>query len=129
VCEFDLRHRNNQLYTTEYLSPILKEMLRKETLFLPTPDYMDTQAELKPKMRGQALEWISEVAHKFKLLPETLFLAINYMDRFLSQVNVVKGDLQLVLVTALEIASKYEEIYPPSLEDYIFICDNAYTSD
>lgn len=42
---------------------------------------------------------------------------------------VTKSRLQLVGVTALLIASKYEEIYPPELKDFVFITDKAYTKD
>lgn len=88
-------------------------MLKKEENFLPLVDYMQNQQDLKPKMRSLGLEWISEVALKFKLLPETFFLTVNYMDRFLSKAAVARSDLQLVMVSAMKIAGKYEEIYPP----------------
>jgi hypothetical protein len=49
------------------------------------------------------------------------------MDRFLQDNVVVRNRLQLVGVTAMMIASKYEEIYPPEMRDFVYICDNAYT--
>lgn len=103
--------------------------MAKETLYLPQKDYMEQQEDLKPRMRGIALEWVTDVAYKFKLLPETLFLAVNYMDRFLSRMQVQKNDLQLLLVSSLKIAGKYEEIYPPDNKDYLYVCDNAYDED
>lgn len=62
-------------------------------LFMPDSQYMENQTELRPKMRALALEWLIDVHHKFKLLPETLFLTVNYMDRFLSTNNISKKDL------------------------------------
>ena len=37
--------------------------------------------------------------------------------------------LQLVGVTAMLLASKYEEIYPPEVRDFVYITDKAYTRD
>jgi cyclin B len=64
---------------------------------------------------------------KFKLVPETLYLTINLIDRFLEKNEVPRPKLQLVGVTSLLIASKYEEIYPPEIRDLVYICDRAYT--
>jgi len=62
----------------------------------------------------------------FKLLPETLFLTVNIIDRFLAVTPVTRDKLQLTGITAMLIASKYEEIYPPDVQDFVFIADNAY---
>ena len=78
-------------------------------------------------MRSILVDWLVDVHLKFKLLPETLFITINLIDRFLEKSKVTKTRLQLVGVTALFIASKYEEIYPPELKDFIYITDRAYS--
>lgn len=41
--------------------------------------------------------------------------------------NIEKSRLQLVGITALFIASKYEEVYPPDIGDYVYITDNTYS--
>lgn len=87
---------------------------------------MKSQPDINDKMRAILVDWIIEVHLKFKLQPETLFIAINIMDRYLEKVRVEKGYLQLVGVTALMIAAKYEEIYPPEVKDFVFITDKAY---
>lgn len=66
---------------------------------------------------------------RFGLLPETLFLAVNYIDRFLSCKVVSLGKLQLVGATALFVAAKYEEINCPSVQEIVYMVDNAYTVD
>ena len=38
-----------------------------------------------------------------------------------------RSKLQLVGVTAMLIASKYEEMYAPEIADFVYITDNAYT--
>ncbi|EEC47909.1 predicted protein, partial [Phaeodactylum tricornutum CCAP 1055/1] len=64
-------------------------------------------------MRSILVDWLVEVHTKFRLIPETLYLCVNIIDRYLSQVETVRKRLQLVGITAMLIASKYEEIYPP----------------
>jgi len=78
-------------------------------------------------MRSILVDWLVEVHLKFKLVPETLYLVVNLIDRYLAKKEVTRSKLQLVGVTALFIATKYEEIYPPELRDLVYICDRAYT--
>jgi len=66
---------------------------------------------------------------KFKLVPETLYLTVNVIDRYLRTQAVERSNLQLVGVSALLLASKYEEIYPPELKDLVYITDKAYTAE
>jgi len=78
-------------------------------------------------MRAILVDWLVEVHMKFRLTSETLYLCINIIDRYCALVTVERTDLQLVGVTALLIACKYEEIYPPEVRDCIYITDRAYT--
>ena len=80
-------------------------------------------------MRAVLMDWLVQVHGRFSLLPETLFLTINYIDRFLSYKAVSIGKLQLVGATALLIAAKYEEINCPSLEEIVFMVDGSYSVD
>lgn len=90
---------------------------------------MSRQIEINDKMRAILIDWLIEVHLKFKLLPETLFITINIIDRFLERVEVGKSKLQLVGVAALLVACKYEEIYPPEIKDFIYITDRAYSKE
>ena len=78
-------------------------------------------------MRAILVDWLVDVHLKFKLVPETLFLAVNFIDRFIERKVVPKERLQLLGSTAMFVACKYEEIYPPELADFVFICDNLYS--
>lgn len=80
-------------------------------------------------MRSILIDWLVEVHLKFKLVPETLYLTVNLIDWYLSQVSVNREKLQLVGVTAMLIASKYEEIYAPEVQDFVYITDKAYTKE
>lgn len=90
---------------------------------------MLSQSDINDKMRGILLDWLVEVHLKFKLMPETLYLTTNLIDRFLAVSSVSRKNLQLVGVTAMLLASKYEEIWAPEVKDFVYISDNAYTKD
>ncbi len=97
--------------------------------YRPDPQYMTHQNDINANMRGILVDWLVEVSEEYKLHTETLFLSINYIDRFLSRNNVQRGKLQLVGITCMLVAAKYEEIYPPSVEDFVYISDNAYSRE
>ena len=96
---------------------------------LPNPHYMDMQTEIQWSMRSVLMEWLIQVHARFNLLPETLFLTVNYIDRFLSAKIVSVAKLQLVGATAIFIASKYEEIICPSIQEIVYMVDGGYTTD
>lgn len=60
-------------------------MLITENLYIPRYGYMQNQTDINEKMRAILIDWLIEVHLKFKLLPETLFLTINLIDRFLER--------------------------------------------
>ena len=90
---------------------------------------MENQPNINERMRAILVDWLIEVHLKFKLVPETLYLCVNLIDRYLSVKEVQRPKLQLVGVACLLIASKYEEIYPPELRDLVYVCDRAYSGN
>lgn len=80
-------------------------------------------------MRAILVDWLVEVHLKFKLVPETLYMTVNIIDRYLSKNAIQRQKLQLVGVSAMFIASKFEEIYAPEVKDFVFVCDKAYTKE
>ena len=88
---------------------------------------MKRQTQVNENVRAILVDWILNVHAKFKLLPETLFITINLIDRFMSQHRIEKEEVQLLGVSAMLIATKYEEIYTPTVKDFIFMTKNAYT--
>lgn len=76
---------------------------------------MKSQHEINEKMRSITVDWLLEVHNRFKLMPETLYLTINILDRYLSSTDIPKKELQLVGISSMLIACKYEEIYPPQV--------------
>ncbi|CAN4115139.1 unnamed protein product [Withania somnifera] len=94
----------------------------------PLPDYLEkTQKDVSANMRGVLVDWLVEVAEEYKLLSDTLYLTVSHIDRFLS-VNVIpRQRLQLLGVSCMLIAAKYEEIKPPHVKDFCYITANTYT--
>ncbi|KAK4104158.1 hypothetical protein N658DRAFT_514132 [Parathielavia hyrcaniae] len=113
----------------EYGDEIFAYMRELESQMLPNPHYMDDQTEIQWSMRSVLMDWLVQVHHRFCLLPETLFLTVNYIDRFLSVKVVSLGKLQLVGATALFVAAKYEEINCPSVQEIVYMVDSGYSVD
>ena len=87
---------------------------------------MRKQPDLTSGMRSVLVDWLVEVGDEFSLTSGTLYLAVSVVDRFLSLVSVLRGNLQLVGTAAMYMAAKLEEIYPPELPDFAYITDNTY---
>ncbi|KFY87509.1 hypothetical protein V500_06925 [Pseudogymnoascus sp. VKM F-4518 (FW-2643)] len=113
----------------EYGDEIFGYMRELEIKLSPNPHYMDNQAEIQWSMRSVLMDWLIQVHHRFSLLPETLFLCVNYIDRFLSHKIVSLGKLQLVGATAIFVAAKYEEINCPSVSEIVYMVDDGYSVD
>ncbi|KAE9589011.1 putative cyclin [Lupinus albus] len=91
-------------------------------------DYMDKlQHDITPGMRGILVDWLVEVAEEYNLVPDTLYLTVNLIDRFLSASLIQRQRLQLLGVTCMLISSKYEEMKAPQVKEFCVITDNAYT--
>lgn len=114
----------------EYAVEIYENLRLSERLRRPSTSYMDTiQSDINPAMRSILVDWLVEVGIEYRLSSDTLFLSVAFVDRFLSLRDVKRGNLQLVGITAMLVASKYEEIYAPNIEEFCFITDNTYTRE
>lgn len=89
--------------------------------------YLQNQSYITASMRAVMVDWMLSMHMKWRFVPESLHLAVNIMDRFLSNVEIDRASFQLVGVTSLLIAAKYEEIYPPEIKDCVYITDRAFT--
>jgi len=113
----------------DYKDDILAYMrsIEREPTLRPRASYMKKQQDINNSMRCILVDWLVEVSEEYKLNTETLHLAVNYTDRFLSQMSVLRGKLQLVGTAAMYIAAKYEEIAPPDVGEFVYITDDTYT--
>lgn len=117
------------LAESRFAVEIHRNLVKREALFMARSDYMNFQEDITVKMRSILIDWLVDVHLKFRLNPETLHLTVSIIDRFLEVAPVLRRKLQLVGVTAMLIASKYQEIYPPETDDFVFISDKAYTKE
>lgn len=128
IDDIDARDADNAILCSNYVDVIYENFWDIESQFLVNPDYMSRQPFINEKMRCVLIDWLVEVHLKFKMVPETLYLTVNIIDRYLEKHEVRRSKLQLVGVASLLLAAKYEEIYPPELQDLVFITDRAYTA-
>ena len=127
VKDLDTEDLDDPQMVAEYAADIFEYLRDLECSSLPNPRYMNHQDELDWKTRGVLVDWLVEVHTRFHLLPETLFLAVNIVDRFLSAKVVQLDRLQLVGVTAMFIAAKYEEVLSPSVGSFRHVADDGFT--
>jgi hypothetical protein len=138
---------------------------------MPNPHYMEYQNEIQwyirsytggishsclpmfynsREMRTTLIDWLLQVHLRYHMLPETLWIAVNIVDRFLSLRVVSLIKLQLVGVTAMFVAAKYEEILAPryvmscspeilackliflarcSVDEFVYMTENGYNKE
>ncbi|KAH9675274.1 Cyclin-B1-2 [Citrus sinensis] len=126
IVDIDAKDANNDLAGIEYVEDIYKFYKLVENESRPC-SYIHTQTEISERMRAILVDWLIDVHQEFELSQETLYLTINIIDRFLSVKVVSRRELQLVGMGAMLIASKYEEIWAPEVNDLVRIADNAYS--
>ncbi|XP_058054716.1 G2/mitotic-specific cyclin-B2 [Anopheles bellator] len=119
----------NPMLVSEYASDIYRYLnkLESSSCYMLQENFLEGQAEITHKMRIILIDWINEVHNQFKLDIDTYHMTVSLIDRYLQKVkNIPKKKLQLVGVTAMFIASKYEELFPPEIQDFVFITDDTY---
>lgn len=125
IADIDAEDFGNPQMCAEYANEIYRYLLKYEKEFAVS-DYMKQQKQVNERMRSILVDWLVQVHDKFRLLQETLHLTVAFVDRYLAKEPVPRNELQLVGVTAMLLASKYEEMYAPEIGDFVFITDNAY---
>ncbi|KAK7195805.1 cyclin 6 [Novymonas esmeraldas] len=155
----DARHAHEPTYCTDLIGDITDMFVERErqavarfnegnasngptntsTLYAyyASPQYLQHQPEINEKMRMILVDWLIDVHLKFKLHAETMYLAVNIIDRYLSCANtkvdrttfVPRAQLQMVGVSAMLLAAKYEEIWPPEVKECVHISANTYTRE
>lgn len=123
----DAEDEENPQLVSEYASDIFSYLRFLENHYALSENFMKGQREVSPKMRSILIDWLVQVHQRFHLLQETLFLTVACLDRYLQEQQVSKTQLQLVGVTAMYVACKYEEMYAPEVNDFVYITDNAYS--
>ncbi|CCE62943.1 hypothetical protein TPHA_0D03070 [Tetrapisispora phaffii CBS 4417] len=122
--DLDAEDANDPFMASEYVSDIFDHLRELEMKTLPIKENLHIQKNIVQN-RDILINWLVKIHNKFGLLPETLYLATNLMDRFLAKELVQLDKLQLVGTSCLFIASKYEEVYSPSVAHFAGETDGA----
>jgi len=118
-------HRGSHMSCSSLYNPYLEDIHRhlhynEEQQWLLKKGCYPEGAEINQQSRAIVIDWLIEVAHDYSLSLDSLFLAVNYFDRLIQEVPVKKDVLQLLAITCLFIASKYEEVRPLTLDQLVF---------
>ncbi|WRX35338.1 Cyclin [Theobroma cacao] len=121
VVSIDAADVNDELAVVEYVDDLYK--------MIPKSRISSGHSHSNVRMRKILVDWLIQVHNSFQLMPESLYLTINILDRYLSKKVVSRYELQLVGLGAMLIACKYEELWPPRVKDLVCISDNAYVEE
>ena len=112
----DFQHSANQI---SYADPVLlddrvlKNLLNTEHRFRPLENYFQVmETDITPQMRKMAIEWLMDVCEEEESNDNVVLLAVNYIDRYMSVVNIHRNKLQLLSAAGLLIVSKLGETLP-----------------
>lgn len=128
VHDIDKPDRNNPLCVTAYVQEMYEHFRENEISTSVRPLYMETKLHFDENCRSILIDWMIEVHDKLSnptFVPETLYLAVNLVDRYLELADVTRSKLQLVGVTCLLIATKTEEVNPPLVRDLVYVSYNS----
>ena len=122
----------NPLIVEEYFDEILYSLLIEESEFISKKlinhNYlMDEENEISPEMRAMVVDWLLEIHQIFHFQEKCLFTTIQIIDKYLSKKKITIDQFQLLALTALNIASKLEEVEYPILDNFITISKNSLT--
>ena len=130
--DIDEQQKDNPLMAPVYAQDIYSTLRERELLSAVLPTYMRSQPHVNVEMRAILVDWLAEVVDRYTsmgdtIVIETLYLAINLVDRYLEKAVVKGSKLQLVGIVCLWIASKYENLFPPNRGELESMCDQQYT--
>lgn len=127
VENIDFHDAWNPMLVSEYVNDIYNYLNQLEETFAIRENFLAGHKQINHKMRTILIDWINEVQHQYKLEIDTYHMTVSIIDRYLQLItDTPKKELQLVGVTAMFIASKYEELFPPDIEDFVYITDETY---
>ena len=117
----------NPRHVSEYSKEIIINLKQEEAQHESNSDFMKHQPEITTHSRGILINWLVSVHRYLKLLQETFYICVSIIDRYLQRKSISKYQIQLLGVTSLFLAAKYEEIYPPEFSKYLKVTENVYS--
>ncbi|GBP22047.1 hypothetical protein EVAR_18688_1 [Eumeta japonica] len=126
--DIDYGDETSPFLMSAYIKDIYKYLIELEDKYPIEPDYLRNQKYINGKMRATLIDWLVEVRNQFHVSLETLQLCVGTIDRYLqAQPDIRTSELQLVGVTCMFIACKYEEVLLPEITDFVVVSDDAFT--
>ena len=127
VDDIDAHDKNDPLAVSDYVQALFEYHRKAEQI---TACSMESQPYITAHMRAALVNWFFVCQEKLQFSPETIYLAVNLVDRYLSKKKVSgKRRLQVIGAASLLIAAKYEEMYYYDLNDIIKECQDECTRE
>ena len=123
--------KNNPQNVDEYASDITKYIIENESLNILNYNKINVfelqdNTEINEKKRKEIIELLIYYNYKWKLNPESIYLTINIMDRYISKIKINKNEYEIIGLASFLIASKYEDIYSPNAKALSYIYSFKY---
>lgn len=138
VHDIDAIDPKNKLYDPRYARSIFyhrkqaesKYLLKSsENIFFKPRAPNCIQQDITERMRSVLIDWMIDISFsEFRLLPATVFLGVQLLDRLIGSNSVRRSKFQLLGCACLLVASKFEEVLPLSLEALVVASDHCFDS-
>ncbi|TKR68102.1 hypothetical protein L596_024135 [Steinernema carpocapsae] len=119
--------RSEAQLDSQYFREVFYYLREREETVRPNYNVMSKQSEISNGMRAILVDWLSDVCLEYNINVSSLFLTVSIVDRMLSCFDCPKNKLQLIGAGALFIATKIEEIYPPTLAELVYTTADCYS--
>uniref|UniRef100_A0A7E4ZYU3 G2/mitotic-specific cyclin-B3 n=2 Tax=Panagrellus redivivus TaxID=6233 RepID=A0A7E4ZYU3_PANRE len=104
----------------------VKYLMARERTRAVKPDFLNGTG-LNNRMRQILVDWLFQLELRCGTSHHTLQLGVAMLDYCLSNIQVDRIQLQLLGATCLFMASKFEEVYPPGLNDIVYLSAQSFT--
>uniref|UniRef100_A0AAV1VP41 Cyclin N-terminal domain-containing protein n=1 Tax=Peronospora matthiolae TaxID=2874970 RepID=A0AAV1VP41_9STRA len=130
ICDIDAPSATTSSHHAKLVRELDTYYRKHESKYLPEADYIGTvQMDINEKMRTILIDWLVEVGEEYKLDSQTFHRAVNLVDRCLKKIRINRKQFQLLGCACMMIAAKFDEVYGPNVEDFVYISDQTYTAD
>ncbi|CAF4622083.1 unnamed protein product, partial [Didymodactylos carnosus] len=138
---------NGEIYVMNYVRDIMNLLYALESYYPIDNSYLQVTSTIAAKAwkvtlkhRTTLVEWLIQLFYcRFHLAQDSLHVCIQLLDRFLQHCSslpaaqksnvLTQKNLQLIGIATLLLATKIEETHHPSVEDLVFLTNNAYKAD
>ncbi|XP_033244735.1 G2/mitotic-specific cyclin-B-like [Drosophila miranda] len=129
IKDIDAKDGGRLVLVSEYANDIYDHLYKLEAEQPIRNNHLAGHREIDHKMRAILIDSISQMHWGFQFKAETFQLTVAIIDRYLQAVqNTERDKLQLVGVTALIIAAKYEETVQKNINHFVSITDETYSA-